>query len=49
MAKALQSDEAIRAGWKLAKRAEVLPEWHRRGRPEEFAGDQSLLDFVPTR
>ncbi|ORY35522.1 S-adenosyl-L-methionine-dependent methyltransferase [Naematelia encephala] len=35
---ALSSPSARERGWKLAPRAEVLPAWERRGRPDEMDG-----------
>jgi hypothetical protein len=39
---ALRSGIAKERGWRLAPRAEVLPAWRRRGRVEEFGGDQGM-------
>lgn len=41
--KALASPTAKSHGWALAPREEVLPAWHRRGRPEETNGEQGEL------
>ncbi|KAF8525811.1 S-adenosyl-L-methionine-dependent methyltransferase [Hysterangium stoloniferum] len=44
--KALDSEEARRAGFSLATRDQVLPTWERRGLAEEMGDDAELADCV---
>lgn len=46
---ALKSKDAAKYGWTLAKREQVLPAWHRRGRPVEMGDDQgqSIVQSAP--
>ncbi|CDZ96592.1 Proliferation-associated nucleolar protein (NOL1) [Phaffia rhodozyma] len=43
---ALESKEAKEHGWSIAPRSMVLPDWDRRGRPEEMAGRVDLAESV---
>jgi putative methyltransferase len=44
--KALASKEAKAKGWTLAPRSQVLPKWHRRGRPSEMGDKEGMSGHV---